>query len=532
MSALFVLAATFSAGPAELAVLSTTPPRHTMASGTVPLIEFTLDRPIDPVTATNATVRVLGKWSGPLEGMVELDRGNTLVRFVPTSPVSAGDLLTVQVSRALLAADGGQLQVGGYAWQFMMGVSGGGLSFTQTQNITTNGPGESTVPYGGVATDVDHDGWLDVTLTCEDTADLRVFLNRADGTCRTESTYQQPTTPLGFGASPSDVADFNHDGHADLCITCNASDRVVIALGNGAGGFTNAQQFTVSGTPRGIVAFDIDGDGDDDVIAANDGISRLQRFVNNGAGSFAAPVSFDTPATGERSLAAVDMNEDGRLDLVVGDINQSRMLVLRSLGDGTFSSITNVPCGGNTWMIMCGDLNGDGHADVTSVNSSAGNASVLFGDGAGGLGSLATYVPDPFPIATDLGDLDGDGDLDWVTSSFSGEFFVYQNLGNGAFQFSQEFPAAGAASCALMADFDNDRDLDVALVDEVADRLMMQQNLAVPVLPDLNGDGTVAFADLLMLLGSWGPCLGCAGDFDGDGAVGFTDLLRLLAEWE
>jgi len=55
------------------------------------------------------------------------------------------------------------------------------------------------------------------------------------------------------------------------------------------------------------------------------------------------------------------------------------------------------------------------------------------------------------------------------------------------------------------------------------------------VLGDFNGDGDVDFADLLTLLGAWGPCppppAACAPDIDGDGVVGFTDLLILLANW-
>jgi glucose/arabinose dehydrogenase len=53
--------------------------------------------------------------------------------------------------------------------------------------------------------------------------------------------------------------------------------------------------------------------------------------------------------------------------------------------------------------------------------------------------------------------------------------------------------------------------------------------------PDLNGDGMVSTADLLLLLAAWGPCPKppdpCAADFDGDGSVGTADLLTLLGEW-
>ena len=48
---------------------------------------------------------------------------------------------------------------------------------------------------------------------------------------------------------------------------------------------------------------------------------------------------------------------------------------------------------------------------------------------------------------------------------------------------------------------------------------------------DVDGNGAVNTADLLALLGAWGPCNGCPADIDGDGAVGTADLLVLLANW-
>ena len=49
---------------------------------------------------------------------------------------------------------------------------------------------------------------------------------------------------------------------------------------------------------------------------------------------------------------------------------------------------------------------------------------------------------------------------------------------------------------------------------------------------DVNGDGVVSFADVLVLIANWGPCIGpCQGDIDGSGDVGFSDLLVIFADW-
>jgi hypothetical protein len=52
-----------------------------------------------------------------------------------------------------------------------------------------------------------------------------------------------------------------------------------------------------------------------------------------------------------------------------------------------------------------------------------------------------------------------------------------------------------------------------------------------PIAADLDFDGAVTVADLLLMLGVWGPCDGCAADLNGDGVINVRDLLLLLAAW-
>lgn len=48
---------------------------------------------------------------------------------------------------------------------------------------------------------------------------------------------------------------------------------------------------------------------------------------------------------------------------------------------------------------------------------------------------------------------------------------------------------------------------------------------------DLNDDGIVNVVDLLIVIGSWGPCAGCLADFNLDGLVNVLDLLALIGNW-
>ncbi|MCP3906209.1 MAG: hypothetical protein GY715_21500 [Planctomycetes bacterium] len=53
-----------------------------------------------------------------------------------------------------------------------------------------------------------------------------------------------------------------------------------------------------------------------------------------------------------------------------------------------------------------------------------------------------------------------------------------------------------------------------------------------PPVGDLNGDGVVSFADILVVIGAWGPCgFPCPADLNGDDVVGFADILVIIGSW-
>ncbi|MEW5988788.1 MAG: FG-GAP-like repeat-containing protein [Chloroflexota bacterium] len=460
-----------------LSVLGTLPAARSLSNSTDTTIGVLFDRPVDRASIHAGTFMAFGKWSGPVSGAYSFANGDRAAILTPAEPFAAGEMVMVVLSNQVKGADGSFLRSAGYSFVFWTRTRQTQLRFSPVQLLSTrSNPNDPTQAYGGVATDLNNDGWLDLTIVNEITADLRVFLNRADGSGRFND-FIEPTFPAGNRASPIEPSDFNGDGNADVAVANIDDNSISILLGNGDGTFAPQQEVAVGRSPRGVAILDADGDGDADVVNTNSfGAGSLSLLVNNGNGVFNPPINFEGGATGEWAVMAADMNEDGIMDLVVGAQSSSTMLVLGGNGDGTFTQLSSQSAGGAVWMINVSDLNGDGHDDVATVNSSTNNGAILFGDGLGNLSAPTTYNLDPFPLATDLGDMDGDGDLDWITSSFLGDWWLLTNNGQGQFTFRREFPSTSAGSCALPLDIDNDGDLDLGLIDEIADQVVVVRN--------------------------------------------------------
>ena len=136
------------------------------------------------------------------------------------------------------------------------------------------------------------------------------------------------------------VADLNGDGKPDLALA-NTDGTVTVYFGVGDGSFGPATHLQTGVQElRGIVCADLTGDGRTDVAVAAPYAGNVYLFVNQGGGNFSAAQTLPM-WRGARNLTAGDFDGDGLTDLVVaGTTNGLRQL--RSLGGGTFTTVTNV----------------------------------------------------------------------------------------------------------------------------------------------------------------------------------------------
>jgi hypothetical protein len=237
------------------------------------------------------------------------------------------------------------------------------------------------------------------------------------------------TLPGTGGDTAIVAADFNGDGKDDLAVADPNENQVVIAFSNGVGSFATQAPISVP-DPLKIVAADFNGDGHTDLaILSGQSPNVLYVALNNGNGTFAAPVaySFGSGVASIKDIAAADFNGDGRADLVaVGDAGGGAGVaaVLLNQGAGTFTSVTDLPLPGTATDVVTGNFSGSGHADIAAIGQS-GSLDVLPGNGDGTFGSdqsvftgqLAT--PGGQAVTADF-DADGSPDIAFLSRSQGG----------------------------------------------------------------------------------------------------------------
>jgi FG-GAP-like repeat len=240
------------------------------------------------------------------------------------------------------------------------------------------------------------------------------------------------TPLLTTGASPRifflSSADLNGDGIPDLLVSSfvdPVASQVWINQGNGT--FSAGQvleQIVGASQPLTSVLFDADGDGKIDAIVGT-GYGVLNLFRGNRDGTFSTtPISFgvgDLPF----GLAVVDVDGDGNQDLIAsgflgtgfltGSPAGNLLSVLRGDGKGNFGPAKVYRGDVSAFSLALGDFNGDGHIDVVTANQDSDSAVVFLNDATGGFGDPQgewigyAYGSANAPI-TDLISVDVNGD--------------------------------------------------------------------------------------------------------------------------
>jgi hypothetical protein len=380
-----------------------------------------------------------------------------------------------------------------------------------------NGDGtfQSAVDYGAdhsawrlAVGDFNHDGIVDLAVASfngNQPTHGSVLLGNGDGTFAAIAAYATGQQPVSVVA-----ADLNSDGYPDLATLNSFDNSVSVLIGTGKGKFDQAVDYAVGidGQEGTIVVSDFNGDGKQDLATTGFFGGTVSVLLNLGDGTFAKHVDYSVGSY-PQFMVTGDFNEDGKVDLVVGN-SGAGLSILPGKGDGTFGSPIPFGSGLSPLGIAAADLNHDGKLDLATVNGSQFSdvVSVLLGNGDGTFDAPVNYKVGIGPTTVTAADMNQDGNPDLVVG-VGASISVLLGKGDGTFQSASSYPLPATAVALQAADLHGGGKLDVAVVTGFNDpRLSVLEG---------NGDGTLKpFADYVV--GAFPAALAIA-DFDRDVAL-------------
>ncbi len=307
------------------------------------------------------------------------------------------------------------------------GLDGGGgwLGFSSASSFAV-GSG----PLSLVAADFNGDSRPDLATANNISNDASVLLNNGMNMGVWQGMAPAVHFATGIGPWFITAGRIDADSDVDLAVVNRSDNTATVRWNNGSGSFPTSKTLATGTSPESIVAADLDGDWVDDLAVANFDADTLSVLMSNGDTTFSAAAIVGVGSypfgAAPRFVCAADMDGDGDLDLVAANQFSDNVSILINDGAGALPVLVNLTVGDKPEAAAIGDFDDDGLLDVASAHfssdtlSTALNLTPPFGGDCNlnllpddcdiAAGTLSDFNGNTVPdLCEKLGDVNGDG---------------------------------------------------------------------------------------------------------------------------
>ncbi|MEQ9391498.1 MAG: FG-GAP-like repeat-containing protein [Balneola sp.] len=474
-------------GDGDLDVISASLEDNKIAwyENTLPAPAITQIQPLTGISETSVTIYGSG---------FDASTANNTVSFTPTkggtpktATVTAASATKLTVTVPLITGDNYTLSVKRASDNTtasspdLFAVSTGGGDFGAVESservVSTN----ADQAWSVFSADVDGDGDLD--LMSASVTDDKIAWYENDGANNPSFTEQVISTTAN-GAQSVYAADVDGDGDIDLLSASNSDDKIAWYENDGAAdpAFTERVVSTSANFALSVFATDVDGDGDIDILSASQFDDKIAWYENDGNPDPLFTVRIvSTNADGAYSINAADVDGDGDIDLMSASVSDDKIAWYENDGaaNPSFTERVVSTSADGAINVFAADVDGDGDIDLMSTSFHDNKIAWYENDGVADPSFsehvISTNTVDPYSIFA--ADVNGDGNLDLMSASKGDDkITLYENDGNQSFTELVLSTNADGASSIYAADVDGDGDIDILSASQSDDKIAWYEN--------------------------------------------------------
>ncbi len=347
-----------------------------------------------------------------------------------------------------------------------------------TTNIIVENHPDVMGPYTANSADMDGDGDKDVLATSTN-GDQIVWFENLDGL----GNFSNPkviSTGLDYPIY-LEAADIDGDGDMDIVSASTFDDKITWRENlDGNGNFGPSQVITILEYTQITHTGDIDNDGDIDIVAAGDNLFIWLENLD-GLGTFGPQKTISNTVVSSEAFDIRDIDNDGDFDLIYSDTFQDKVVWFENTnGLGTFGPEKLITDQADiTMTVYTKDIDGDGDLDVisTSYPNEINWHENMDGQGNFGL-SHTVFLTTTYISRLFSEDLDADGDNDIIALKYNqGKIIWFENEGTGNFGPEQILIEDFQLTTSIFADdYNNDGKKDLLATSFAQNKIIILSN--------------------------------------------------------